>query len=273
MLATMLALLLTTLLGIAVQVSDLTVRAGGSDVATRCLGSRGAGKPLVVLEAGGGAGFDTWSPVQSSIAKFARVCAYDRPTLIRGRVGPRAGSSPAEVVRTLRDVLSALGEAPPYIMVGHSYGGMIVRLYATKYPTEVAGLVLVDSTHEDLLARFEPIDPDAARELRSPADDEAVDLTAFSEALQANRWRATIPLVVLTHGTKPSAPPGRQAQADALEKVWVDLQRELVTRSPSATQVIATRSGHYIHRDEPTLVIDAVRQVLASATAIPRRNH
>ncbi len=146
------------------QVSDLTVHAAGTEVAVRCLGSRSVGKPLVVLEAGGGSGLETWSPVQSSIAEFGRVCGYDRPTLTRGRAAPQASSLPADVVRTLREVLSALGEAPPYIMVGHSYGGMIVRLYATRYPKEVAGLVLVDSTHEDLLSRFDQIDPEAARE-------------------------------------------------------------------------------------------------------------
>jgi pimeloyl-ACP methyl ester carboxylesterase len=270
----MLTLLVTTFMAVTpLQVSDSRVHAAGSEVAVRCMGNRAVGKPLVVLEAGGGAGFDTWSPVQSSIAEFVRVCGYDRPTLIRGTTAPRASSSPANVVRTLREVLSALGELPPYIMVGHSYGGMIVRLYATTYPKEVSGLVLVDSTHEDLLSRFDQIDPEAARELRSPADDEAVDLVAFSEALNAHRWRSTIPLVVLTHGRTPSAPAGRQAQADALDKAWVDLQRELATRSPSSTHVIAKGSGHYIHTDEPNLVIDAVRKVLASSSAVPHGNH
>ena len=244
------------------QVSDVTVRAGGADVAVRCIGTRSPGKPLVLLEAGGGDGLNTWSLVQGPIGEFSRACAYDRPTLIRGTVGPRASSSPDDVVRTLRDVLSALGEPPPYLMVGHSYGGMIVRLYATRYPSEVVGLVLVDSSHEDQLTRFEAIDPGTARELRAPSQSEALDLVAFSDALNANRWHSTIPLVVLTHGKIPPAPPGREAQSDGLEKAWLDLQRELVTRSPAATHVMAARSGHYIHRDEPALVIDAVRQVV-----------
>jgi pimeloyl-ACP methyl ester carboxylesterase len=89
---------------------------------------------------------------------------------------------------------------------------------------------------------------------------------------QSTWWRSTVPLVVLTHGKMPSAPAGRQAQVDALERAWLDLQRELATRSPSSTHVIATRSGHYVHRDEPERVVDAVRKVLASSTAIPHRN-
>jgi pimeloyl-ACP methyl ester carboxylesterase len=261
----MLTLLMATLLGAIPQVSDVTVHAGGTEVRTRCIGNRSPGKPLVVLEAGGGNGLDTWSTVQAAIAEFARVCAYDRPTLIRDGVGPRASFLPADVVQTLHDVLYALGELPPFVMVGHSYGGMIIRLYATNHPTDVVGLVFIDSSHEDQLTRFEAIDPDTARELRAPARSEALDLEAFSTALNANRWHASIPIVVLTHGKSPSAPPGRETQTQELEKAWLEMQRELATRSPASTHIIATHSGHYIHRDEPALVIDAIRRVLTDS--------
>src|SRR5579884_714451 len=113
---------------------DATVRAGGADVATHCAGTRTPGSPLVVLEAGAGNGLDVWDRVQPAIAAFARVCAYDRPTLIRDGIGPRASTAPPAVVQVLHDVLRALGEPPPYVLVGHSYGGMIVRLYAATYP-------------------------------------------------------------------------------------------------------------------------------------------
>ena len=272
-LTVVLALIVAALLTPQVQDAERTVHAGGTDVAVRCLGTRSPGQSLVVLEAGGGNGLDTWSEVQSPIAEFERVCAYDRPTLIRGTTGPRALSAPADFVRTLNEVLSALGEPPPYVMVGHSIGGMIVRLYATRYSTDVTGIVLVDSAHEDQLERFEAIDPDTARELRAPASDEAFDLVAFSAALKASRWQSTIPLAVLTHGRTPPARAGREAQTEALEKTWLELQRELATRSPAATHIIATRSGHYIQKDEPTLVIDAVRRVVSGAqhAAEPRR--
>jgi pimeloyl-ACP methyl ester carboxylesterase len=124
-------------------------------------------------------------------------------------------------------------------------------------------MVLVDSSHEDQLARFEAIDPKVAQELRSPARDEAFDLTAMSAALNANRWRGTIPLVVLTHGKVAPAPPGREAISEGLEKAWLDMQRELAARSPASTHIVA-KSGHYIHREEPALVIDAVRRITDS---------
>jgi pimeloyl-ACP methyl ester carboxylesterase len=261
----MLLLIMAALLTSAPQTTDVTVHAGGTDVRIRCLGSRSPGIPLVVLEAGGGDGLDTWSSVQASIAEFSRVCAYDRPTLIRNSSGPRASPSPGDVVQTLHDVLSALSELPPYVMVGHSYGGMIVRLYATNHPTDVAGLVFIDSSHEDQLTRFEAIDPDTARELRAPSRSEALDLEAFSAALDTHRWRGTIPIVVLTHGKPPSAPLGRETQTQELENAWLEMQRELATRSPASTHIIATHSGHYIHRDEPALVIDAVKRVLTKS--------
>jgi pimeloyl-ACP methyl ester carboxylesterase len=251
-----------------VAATDLTVHAGGTDVAVRCLGTRASGAPLVLLEAGGGNGLDVWSLVQGPIAEFARVCAYDRPTLIRGGVGPRAGFAPDDVLRTLREALAAINEAPPYVLVGHSYGGMIVRLYATKYPSEVTGMVLVDSSHEDQLERFEAIDPKTAQELRSPSPVEAYDLAAMSAALNANRWHGTIPLVVLTHGKVPPAPPDRDAVSGSLEKAWLDMQRELATRSPASTHIV-TKSGHYIHREEPAMVIDGVRRVVADSQHLP----
>src|SRR5471032_2021190 len=106
----MVTLLMATLLAAVPQVSEVTVHAGGTEVRTRCIGRRSPGRPLVVLEAGGGNGLGTWSSVQAAIGEFARVCAYNRPTLIRNGAGPRASSSPSDVVQTLHDVLSALGE-------------------------------------------------------------------------------------------------------------------------------------------------------------------
>jgi pimeloyl-ACP methyl ester carboxylesterase len=141
-------------------------------------------------------------------------------------------------------------------MVGHSYGGMIIRLYAMRYPADVTGMVLIDSSHEDMIARFEAADPSLAARLRAPSRGEASDLIAFSAALNEHRWRTDIPLVVLTRGkvAKPDDPN---------ERIWLELQNELASRSPHSTHTIAAGSGHYIHREQPALVIDAVKRVIA----------
>ena len=132
---------------------------GGRKMYLEC---RGAGSPTVVLVAGLKASAEDWSIAGKSapavfpeVAQFTRVCAYDRPGTPVGEKPSR--SAPVEQPTTARDavadlhaLLSAAGEAGPYVLVGHSYGGLVVRLYASTYPEEVSGLVLVDALTEGL---------------------------------------------------------------------------------------------------------------------------
>jgi pimeloyl-ACP methyl ester carboxylesterase len=235
-----------------------------------CSGTRAAGAPVVVLEAGAGNGAETWAKVQPPIAEFTRVCAYDRPALRRHWKNgePPAAPTPAAVIDTLDGALSQAGEHPPYILVGHSYGGLIVRLYATRFPDRVKGLVLVDSSHEDQTRRFAALDPSAAPPPPAPAAarPEILDFEAVSAELRAQPWRANIPLLVLTRGNAGAANPATPPDAGALARyeVWVALHDELATRSPLADHVIARHSGHYIHNDEPRLVIDGIRRIVAA---------
>ena len=131
----------------------------GAPLHIRCGGDRVAGVPLVIFEAGAGNGAATWSKVQPDIAVFARACAYDRPMLVRDGA-PRSPALPPEaVVATLDHLLAAAGEPVPYVVVGHSYGGMIARLFAARFPGRVRGMILVDSSHEDQQRRFAALDP------------------------------------------------------------------------------------------------------------------
>lgn len=107
----------------------------------------GAG-PTVVLEAGVMDFHISWAKVQAGVAKFARVYSYDRAGLGWSEAGPRPRTSEV-VAEELHAVLEKAGAKSPYILVGHSYGGIHVRAFARKYPSEVAGMVLVDSSHED----------------------------------------------------------------------------------------------------------------------------
>ena len=255
-----------------VPVTDRLIEAAGVRLHLRCGGTRAAGAPIVVLEAGAGNSAKTWSDVFDPIAAFARVCAYDRQGLgtSESTANPQSGVA---AVETLHALLQAAGERPPFVMAGHSYGGMLIRLYATRYPSEVAGLVLVDSSHEEQLTRFAslPVPPRPAATETPPAAPpsigrEQIDLAETSRALAAAPWHADIPLVVLSRGLwfkTPAAVP--DPKADARLQIWQALHRELATRSPRAELVVAPNSGHYIQNDEPSLVIEAVRRVAAKA--------
>lgn len=109
---------------------------------------RGQGGSTVVILHGAGESSYSWRPVQQQLSEFARVVAYDRPGLGASEQGPAPDAVGS--VQELHTLLQTLGIPGPYILVGHSLGGLLARLYALRYPEEVAGLVFVDSTHEAL---------------------------------------------------------------------------------------------------------------------------
>ena len=114
----------------------------GGRVFLRCIGE---GAPTVVLEAGAGLDSSDWAPIQDEVARETRVCSYDRPGLGRSEALPDDGLADEDVAPHLRSVLEKAGEEPPFVLAGHSMGGLYVRLFAAEYPGDVAGLVLVDS--------------------------------------------------------------------------------------------------------------------------------
>jgi pimeloyl-ACP methyl ester carboxylesterase len=116
---------------------------------------RGQGSPTVILDSGLGVPAVGWNPVQTEVAKFAHVCSYDRA----GYGWSGATSAPRtslQIVKELHALLEAAGEKGPFILVGHSFGGYNVRVYNGQYPNDVAGMVLVDASHEDQNERMSP---------------------------------------------------------------------------------------------------------------------
>jgi len=122
-----------------------SIDVGGFSLNLNCTG---AGKPTVVLESGLGIPAVGWQLVQPDIAKFATVCSYDRAGYGWSDAGPFPRTS-REIARELHALLASARVPPPYILVGHSFGGFTVRLFNQMYPGEVAGVVFVDSSHED----------------------------------------------------------------------------------------------------------------------------
>lgn len=122
----------------------------------------GKGAPTVVLESGLGAGASAWRRVQDPIAATTRVCSYDRSGF--GRSGPATGPRDAGVLADdLFQALKAGKVAGPYVLVGHSLGGYTTRIFASRHPELVAGLVLVDPSHETQTKRFAELAPEAIK--------------------------------------------------------------------------------------------------------------
>jgi pimeloyl-ACP methyl ester carboxylesterase len=117
---------------------------GGWRLHLNCLGKASASQPTAILEAGAGDFSVDWSLVQPDVARFARVCSYDRAGSGWSDLGPRPRTM-HQLVWELHTLLDKAGVKPPFVLVGHSYGGWLVRLYAATYPAEVVGMVLVEA--------------------------------------------------------------------------------------------------------------------------------
>jgi pimeloyl-ACP methyl ester carboxylesterase len=178
----------------------------------------------------------------------------------------------------LHALLGASAIPGPYVLVGHSYGGLVVRLYASTYPAEVAGLVLVDALPAvekwltpEQWAAYQHVLSQRPAVIADYRDLETLDLDASAAQMRAAAAAVplrSLPLVVLTRvrplfmasDLPPDLPPG--FSAEALERAWAAGQAELATLVPGARLVIATESGHNIHQEQPELVIEAIRDVV-----------
>ena len=253
---------------------------GGRRLHINCSGMNFEGSPTVVLESGAGHDASVWSRVQPEVAKFTRVCSYDRAGLGSSDPVP----APRTIVALTEDLHSLLVNAKvtgPYILGGHSLGGTLSRLCASYYPTEVVGMVLVDSAHEDEPDRtLALIPPDTLKEIlkqAKPGDlvvqtPERIDNGSIRALMNALNWHSDIPLIVLTQG-RPYGPEmvAVPSIAPKAYQLHLGLQRELRRRSSRGRQVIAKKSGHSIHQDQPELVIYAIRQVVKEVKPTGRR--
>ncbi len=128
------------------------VDVGGRTMHLLCTGANLDGRPTVILEQGGGGNALAWFQVQPALAQTTRVCSYDRAGQGWSDPGPLPRDG-AHIAQDLHTLLTAAGIPGPYVLAGHSYGGVFIRSYAAQYPADVAGLVLLDSAHPDQWTR------------------------------------------------------------------------------------------------------------------------
>jgi len=131
---------------------------GDRRISVHCDGES-ARSPTVILIPAGGRTAEDWAPVQPAVSKFTRVCSYDHANFGQSDKAPVKLQSPDEVVDDLHAWLKASGEKGPFILVGHSLSGIYARRFVIRYPSEAAGLVLVDSSHEEQALRLHQLDP------------------------------------------------------------------------------------------------------------------
>jgi len=258
--------------------SDETTRR--IDLGGRCLEltSSGNGSPTVVLETGLGAESAEWSVVQRTIAPLTRVLRYDRAC--RGASDPAPHPRTAiELVDDLAQLLHRAAVPPPYLLVGHSLGGLLMRLFADRHRSEVAGLILVDSMHEDQFDIFGPTfppavpgEPQALTETRAfwnggwrdpRSTTEGLDLVATCAQGRAVTTLGDLPLHVLVAGTFLNQPLIPKAMRARLQQKWDELQRGFLRLSSDSSLSTIESSGHFVQRDAPQRIVGAIRQMLA----------
>jgi pimeloyl-ACP methyl ester carboxylesterase len=229
----------------------------------------GEGNPVIVLLNGYGADIDTsWSRIFPEIKTISTVLAYNRFNYgDSDKVDVQQTGT--EIVASLRSLLREKGLNPPYVLVGHSLGGVYAQLFARQHTEEVSGVVLVDSSHPD---------QEEMRRAQEGAIRRAVsgtinwidsvthprrhtEITSFAETASQIRAAPLFPDIPLTVISAGKGPPSWLV-GDGFIRIFQDNQRRLVALSPQATQIIAKQSGHFVQNDEPEVVVQAIREVV-----------
>jgi pimeloyl-ACP methyl ester carboxylesterase len=271
------------------------VDVGGHRLHIHCTG---AGSPTVVFEAGAGGGALDWTFVQNEVATFTRTCSYDRVGLgwsdwNEGRQGSRA------VAEDLHTLLANAATPGPYVLVGHSLGGIHVRTFAQLYPADVVGMALVESAHENQSIRMGEMaqaDPGLTRllticrlvapfgvfrlfkvantfttgipftEHQRAAMVATMNRTGFCRGVAAEFAHGAVE----TSRPDPPIPLGDlplvvlTAGESTSDSIWNELQVELTRLSTNSVHLTADSSGHYIQLFQPSAVIEAVRRLTAN---------
>jgi pimeloyl-ACP methyl ester carboxylesterase len=244
----------------------------------------GAGRPTVILEAGLGGSSADWGFVQPEIARFTRVCSYDRAGMGYSDPGPSPRTA-RRIATELAELIDRGGLDRPVVVVAASSGGFDVRVFASDHADRVAGLILIDASHEDQthevprLAPWVPLlssigifrllglsfgpspamlSPSVQRFISATrfraagyqaAADEIIHIRESASEVRTSRRKLPIPVLVVTG-------------ARGADARWQDLQRDQVTLSERGCQIIAEQSGHLVQIDQPEIVVNAVRAII-----------
>jgi pimeloyl-ACP methyl ester carboxylesterase len=240
------------------SLTDRRVDIGGYRLHLVCAGH---GSPTVVFESGWPGGSSSWASVAPTIALQSRVCVYDRAGTGTSDAGP-SPRTPLHMVRELHLLLTRAQLPDPYVLVGHSFGGLLVRLFAATYPHDVVGMVLVDSSVFDLMGYcpFPTRFPPGVERVEGCTAN--VRRIGFRPGLLGHK-----PLAILLAGPDPSilAAILRSTDADRAEQAWQWWQRRFTALSTRHLFVVVPQSNHMIQLTQPAYVIGAVVWTLEAA--------
>ena len=262
---------------------------GRIDIGTHCLflTGRGQGIPTFVLDVGVGGTYQDWLPILENIAQKTQVVAYDRAGYGQSDKGPfpRNSSRIADELKKLLDTAKIPG---PYILVGHSLGGLNVQIFALKYPEDTAGLVLLDPPPlgwilgdvfpglKDMFQREVQNLKNAANAAENAENQREQNRAGYLNTLASeheslinsssavmkscrNKFWRNLPIYVIASGI-----PNPQFGEDAarFQKYWNNQCLELASRSFCGRYYFSPTSSHHIPRDDPELVLDVLEKIL-----------
>ena len=253
----------------------------------------GQGSPTVLLDAGALDSLEQWKLVQPEVAKFTRVCSYDRAGMGWSDPSPHPQTS-RQIVTELHEALTKAGISGPYLPVGHSMAGLYARLFAAQFRSEVNGLVLEDSVHPDEFKQFPSHFPNhpiifAALRITAPLGTarlfhlgcrqtaahpdcskfvvtlmKLVDVvkTSYAQA-GASGELGDLPLIVIAHNPKVGL---EKIRDDQEEIAWTQWQIDLTHLSSNSKLIVVQGVGHEIQTDKPQIVVNAIKDLVKPVT-------
>lgn len=232
----------------------------------------GRDHPTIILEAGLGSGFDDYDTLQTAISEFAKVILYDRPGLGKSSESPDPRTLPV-YVNELKELLHIENIEPPYILIGHSLGGLIMRYYAYKYPEEIVGLVLIDSTPEYWFDYFrsthsieevkkfnKALDPNSNGSTGT-IRKEWLQFEMNCQIIKETEIPQDIPIRIISSAKYSNEHEAIGYHPEDMD-IWAEMQSSFTNNSDDIKQIITVKSGHSIHHNEPELIIKSVEELV-----------
>jgi pimeloyl-ACP methyl ester carboxylesterase len=250
----------------------------------------GQGNPTVILEHGLGGNAIMWTLVQKEVEKFTKVLSYDRAGYGWSGNGPLPRTSD-QIAIELNSLLKNIAIEPPYILVGHSFGGYNIRVFAKKYPEKVRGLIFIDSPHEDqifytetradikigkylawtgilrifsLIPQIKDYSPEVGRMIKahmnqtrylSTIRDECDSRPKSASQVRIARDFGNLPIVIISRGLYND-------RSENERKIWEKYQNDLTTLSSNSRHLIAHKSGHRIISEQPEIIVEAIKEMI-----------